>query len=396
MSGAPPSPPMPSPWRLAAAGHMSLLLGMGLGRFSYTPFIPALVEAGQYDAAAAGYIGAGNLAGYLAGALALPWLRRRLHAVTLLRLCIALSLAALVGSIFPFGFAWLAFWRFLVGAAVAVLMVLSLALVIATAPRGALGRATGTVFTGVGVGIALSGTLVPALLAQGLMQAWTGLAVLGALAGGIAWWGWGAARDLPAAAAVADTESGAAPVNRAAVWPLLAAHVLFGVGLVPHSLYWVDFIARGLGQGMAAGGLHWVLVGVGALTGTLLCGWLADRIGFAAALVLVFLGLALGIAAPALAALPAVLVLSSLVFGAQPGLSAVISGRTGQTVGPAALQRVWRWMVLAIGIGQTVGGYALVALYAATGSYAALFLCGGAAMALAALLVMPWKRPGRG
>ena len=373
---------------------MSLLLGMGLGRFSYTPFIPALVEAGRFDAAAAGYIGAGNLAGYLVGALALPWLRRRLHAVTLLRLCIALSLTALIGSIFPFGFVWLAVWRFLIGVAVAVMMVMSLALVIATAPRGMLGRATGTVFTGVGVGIALSGTLVPALLQQGLAEAWAGLALLGAVAGGIAWWGWGAARGLPAASPVAMRP--ATPPDRVdlvRIWPLLAAHVLFGVGLVPHSLYWVDFIARGLGQGMAAGGLHWILVGIGALTGTMLCGWLADRIGFAGALVAIFLALGAGIALPALFAAPAILVLSSLVFGAQPGLSAVISGRTGQVVGPESLQRVWRWMVLAIGIGQTVGGYALVALYAATGSYAALFLCGGGAMALAGLLVIP--RPGR-
>ncbi|MGE4221408.1 MAG: YbfB/YjiJ family MFS transporter [Alphaproteobacteria bacterium] len=372
---------------------MSLLLGMGLGRFSYTPFIPALVEAGQYDAAAAGYIGAGNLAGYLVGALALPWLRHRLHAVTLLRLCIALSLTALIGSIFPFGFAWLAFWRFLIGVTVAVMMVMSLALVIATAPRGLLGRATGTVFTGVGVGIALSGTLVPALLERGLAEAWTGLALIGALAGGIAWWGWGAAWDIPAAQpAVRRPATPPGRVDTARVWPLLAAHVLFGVGLVPYSLYWVDFIARGLGQGMGAGGLHWILVGIGALTGTLLCGWLADRIGFAAALVAIFLALGAGIALPALSHQPAVLVLSSLVFGAQPGLSAVISGRTGQVVGPESLQRVWRWMVLAIGIGQTAGGYALVALYAATGSYAALFLCGGGAMALAGLLAIP--RPG--
>ena len=49
-------------WRLAIAGHATLLLGMGVGRFSYTPMVPPLITTGTLTEAEAGYVGAANLA----------------------------------------------------------------------------------------------------------------------------------------------------------------------------------------------------------------------------------------------------------------------------------------------------------------------------------------------
>ncbi len=59
-------------FRLSIAGGATLLIGMGLGRFSYSPLIPALIEAGQLSAWQAGAIGASNFVGYLVGALVAP------------------------------------------------------------------------------------------------------------------------------------------------------------------------------------------------------------------------------------------------------------------------------------------------------------------------------------
>ncbi len=63
---------MPTWLRLSLAGSATLLVGMGLGRFSYSPLIPALIESGTLTAAEAGSVGASNFAGYLIGALAAP------------------------------------------------------------------------------------------------------------------------------------------------------------------------------------------------------------------------------------------------------------------------------------------------------------------------------------
>jgi hypothetical protein len=59
-----------SGWRATASALCAILVGIGLARFAYTPLIPALVEAGWFTPAEAAYLGAANLAGYLAGALA--------------------------------------------------------------------------------------------------------------------------------------------------------------------------------------------------------------------------------------------------------------------------------------------------------------------------------------
>jgi len=216
-----------------------------------------------------------------------------------LRISLIVSLASLLASVAPWGFAWLAFWRFLIGGAVAVTMIYSLAIVTRCAKTGRLGAATGIVFTGVGVGILLSGTLVPLLPQIGFGAAWGGLAAIGAVGVGIALWGWRAADgDSREASRLRPLPRLRWPVP--AVLRLICAQSLFSIGLVPHTIYWVDYLVRGLGNGIAVGGMHWVLFGAGAVSGTYLWGRLADRIGFRAAMVLVFAALAAGVAAPVL------------------------------------------------------------------------------------------------
>jgi predicted MFS family arabinose efflux permease len=373
--------------RLAVAGAATLMVGMGIGRFSYAPLVPALIQNDALSAAQAGYVGAFNLAGYLAGALVTPALRARYREAAILKVCLWLSLVCLAASILPWGFAWLVFWRFLVGCTVAVMMIGALALVTRAAPPERLGRATGIVFTGVGVGILFAGSMVPILLGSGLATAWAGLAVLGAIGVVVGHWGW-SGTDAPPAPAPA----GRAPLTSQTV-RLVGGQAMFSIGMVPYSIYAVDHAVRGLGHDIAFGGLIWALFGLGALTGTLLWGRLADRIGFGAGLSVIFAVLAVAVAMPVVWPVPAVLVISAYVFGTQPGLSAMASGRAHQVVGAAHMPLVWRWMVLGAGAGQVVGGYGLVMVYNATLSHTPVFLIGAAAMACGSMLAFPaWDR----
>jgi hypothetical protein len=61
--------PAVPPLRATVAALCANLVGIGLARFGYTPLIPALIAAGWFRPSAAVYLGAANLAGYLAGAL---------------------------------------------------------------------------------------------------------------------------------------------------------------------------------------------------------------------------------------------------------------------------------------------------------------------------------------
>ena len=201
---------MPVWLRLSIAGAATLMVGMGIGRFSYSPMIPALIEAGALTKTEAGYVGAANFAGYLAGALAAPLMRRYWGEANTLRICLLLSLASLFASILPWGFIWLVLWRGLVGACVGVMMIYCLAIATRYAPAGRLGAATGITYTGVGVGILLAGTLVPWLLDHGLAAAWTGIALVGLTGAAIAFWGWRVRGFLAGPCETSSVESGRA------------------------------------------------------------------------------------------------------------------------------------------------------------------------------------------
>ena len=128
------------------------------------------------------------------------------------------------------------------------------------------------------------------------------------------------------------------------------------------------------------------MFGLGALIGTSIWGRLADLIGFRVALVLVFISLSLGLVLPVLYPLALMLLISSIIVGAQPGCSALLSGRAQQIFGPALMPIVWRRMTLIGSIGQAIGGYLLVGLFDFTGSYPLVFLIGGIAMAGGAVI----------
>ena len=64
---------------------------------------------------------------------------------------------------------------------------------------------------------------------------------------------------------------------------------LNAVGRLPHMIFLVDFVARGLGKGVQVGSEFWVVFGIAATIGPLAVGRLADRIGFGPALRLALL-----------------------------------------------------------------------------------------------------------
>src|SRR5438270_11204850 len=154
------------------------LVGIGLARFGYTPLIPALIAAGWFAPSTAVYLGAANLAGYLAGALGARAMAARTGAPTLLRGSMLLTAASLFACALPFGFAWFFVWRFLSGGTGGVLMALAAPSVMPGIPAARRGLAGGAIFTGVGLGIAASGPLVPFLMHWGRAAAWLGLGAI--------------------------------------------------------------------------------------------------------------------------------------------------------------------------------------------------------------------------
>ena len=373
-----------SAWRATLAGLCASLVGIGLARFAYTPLIPALIAAGWFTPSQAAYLGAANLAGYLAGALLARRMAAQSAAATVLRAMMALATLAFFACAWPLSFLWFFGWRFAAGLAGGVLMVLAAPSVLSRVPASRRGLAGGVIFTGVGLGIAVSGTLVPMLLRLGLAPTWCGLGALALALTALAWCGW---PDESADSAVAGAPtSRSRPRAGPRLGALYAAYALNAAGLVPHMVFLVDFVARGLGRGIDAGAQYWVLFGLGATIGPVLSGHLADRIGFGAALRLAFLVQAAAVALLALPSGPGGLLVSSVVIGAfVPGIVPLVLGRVQELVpdDPERKKAAWSMATAAFALGQAGGAYGFAFLFAETNGYALLFALATATLLLA-------------
>lgn len=379
------TPPSHSPpvWRSVLAGMSAYLVGLGLARFAYTPLLPALVEARWFDASQAAYLGAANLAGYLAGALAANPLTSHRPARAVLQFTMLITSAALLACAWPLGFGWFFGWRFVSGFGGGVLMVLAAPAVLPRVAPDRRGMAGGLIFLGVGLGVAASGTLVPLMLQHGLALTWMGLAALALLLTALAWGGW---PQGDAAHGMAHERSARMPAS----WPLRTLWLqygLVGAAVVPHMIFLVDYVARGLGEGVVVGSHYWVAFGLGAMAGPVAGGHLADRLGFTRALQTAYL-LLLGAMAIALLGLfgrPGLLVSSVLMGALTPGVVPLVLGRVQELLAgrPALYRQAWSRATVAFATMQAVGAYGMSFLLARSGGdHALLFSLGTAAVVL--------------
>jgi predicted MFS family arabinose efflux permease len=373
-------------WRGTLAGACASLVGIGLARFAYTPLLPAIVGAHWFPASTAAYLGAANLGGYLAGALAAGSLVRRAKAATVLRAMMLLATIAFVACAFPLSFLWFFVWRFASGLSGGALMVLAAPTILAHVAPSRRGFASGAIFAGIGMGIAASGTIVPLLLRQGLTRTWLGLSLISLLLTVIAWNGWpnqDASTPQPARSHAARGKTHPTSALRA----LYVEYALNAVGLVPHMIFLVDYVARGLGKGVDTGAQYWVLYGLGAIVGPLLSGHLADRAGFAPALRAAFVIQIIAVALPALGFGSAGLIASSVLVGAfTPGIVPLVLGRVNELLAhhPAAQKGAWSTATTSFAVLQAVAAYGLSFLFSSSGGdYRMLFAIGAASLSLA-------------
>ena len=383
----------PNMWRAILSAFCASLIGIGLARFAYTPLLPAIVDAHWFEASTAAYLSAANLAGYLAGALIGRPLAARFSTIAILRITMALASFTFFACAYPLGFAWFFAWRFVAGLAGGTLMVLAAPTVLAHVAPARRGLAGGAIFMGIGAGIAASGTLAPLLLQQGLRQAWFGLGALSLLLAAAAWTGWPRGEN----AVGQPAQSGHAP-RTSSLRALYAEYALNAAGWVPHMIFLVDFVARGLGEGVEVGALYWVVFGIGATIGPLLAGHLADRIGFGAALRTAFLLEAVAVALPAGVMGQPWLIASSLVVGAfVTGTVPLVIGRIHELLPhhPAQQKRAWSLATVWFALFQAGAAYALSFLFAQSGgNYRLLFVIGSVAMILALAIDLIANRSG--
>jgi predicted MFS family arabinose efflux permease len=364
-------------WPAAWPALCATLVGVGIGRFSYTPLIPFLIASGIVSESEAAYLGAAGVLGYLFGAALAARVAVRFGMTASVRAAFALAVISLAACVPQIGFWWFLPWRILSGIAGAVLMVLGPSLMLIRTVAGERGRAGGLIYTGVGLGAVIGSLVVAPLAAGSPAYAWAALAAAAAVAALVSWSGWRAGPNLARRDPAVARVRGAPGRLGLPLLCLIGAFGADGAGFVPHTIFWVDFITRELGLGAASGAFNWLLFGLGAIAGPFAAGLMGDRLGLGAALVLVFAVKALVVVLPTITAAPPLLWLSSLVVGAlSPGIATLISARVSQLVEPARQAPVWALATLLFSLAQAGSAYGMSFAFAQSGSYRMLYAAG--------------------
>lgn len=276
----------PARWRVIVAGICALILTVGLARFAYTPMLPIMREQAGLTHWAAGWLATVNYAGYMAGTLLAASINDlgRKYLIYRCGLVIAVVSTAAMG--------WtdsVPVWsvlRFVAGFSSTAGLLLASGLVLNWLIRQGHRPQLGLHFVGLGLGIAVSGVAVAALV-QGLSwdRQWLGLGLLGIVFFGPAWlWMPPPVAVQPAAAQAASTST--TPPRRW-MWLLIAAYFCAGFGFAMGATYTVAILVK-LPLLADKGGWVWVIVGLAAAPSCFLWDRVADAVGQVRALMMAF------------------------------------------------------------------------------------------------------------
>ncbi|HTU73960.1 MAG TPA: YbfB/YjiJ family MFS transporter [Trebonia sp.] len=298
-----------SPWTVVGQAAAALAVGMGVGRFVYTPILPLMEHQAGLSASMGSNLATANYIGYFAGALIgilVPAVARSRLALRLSLLVVVITLALM--PLTRDASAWLAL-RLIAGVASALLFVIASSAMLGRLHRGAQ-HLVGWGFGGVGLGIALSGGLVLALQSTSTWRAaWWSAAILAAVLSVAAW----GLDPEPAGEATALQRRGDLPRTHRWFAALLASYSLEGIGYIIAGTFLVAAISQNSSGWLGSGA--WVLVGLAAIPASAMWAHLASRQPRSTLLLVALLIQVIGIALPSLSGGIAPALISAVLFG---------------------------------------------------------------------------------
>lgn len=363
--------------RYALAGALAMAIGMGIGRFAYTPILPGMMEGLGLTASDAGLIASANYVGYLIGAILAGggWGQGRERSMAYLGTGGTAVLTAAMGltDAMP---AFLLI-RFVAGIASAFMMIFLSTIIFSQLARTQQAGLQSLHFGGVGLGITVSAIVTGAVFVLGLgwQMNWFAAAGVSAIAFMAVVWLMGVDDYAP------PSQSRREPplVWNPALAKITLAYAIFGAGYIVTATFLIAIVRQSDGGFVVEFGV-WLAAGLAGAPSVWLWSLVARRLGLAAAFGIGCVVEAIGVVASvSIGGYGAQLLAGALLGGTFIAVTAM-GLQIGRAVAGDAPRRALAIMTAAFGVGQITGP--LLAGIAAdlTGSFFAPSI--GAAVAL--------------
>jgi predicted MFS family arabinose efflux permease len=337
---------------LITGGFLALVIAMGVGRFAYTPLLPAMQNQFGFSDEIAGSIASVNYLGYLLGALLCF---KNMRAATKLRL-FRISLIASIITTAWMGLvaqtdAWMIL-RLVSGMASAGIFIIGSSIVMGRLPQSKNSLCM-LIYSGVGVGIALSGVLSPVMIKYFNVQiSWMGLSLICFPLSLVCWF-----VLIPSAdESKADLHSnGAIKFEYPLLLPwLIVAYFCEGFGYIISGTFIVSFL-QGQSGFFSSGPVAWTIVGLAASVSIPVFHQLLKRLHLVYVLIIAHLIQGLGIVLPVLSSHWLCVISGAVLFGSTfMGITALTLS-IGKTLKPGQSQKVIGLLTAIYGVGQILG-----------------------------------------
>ena len=351
---------------------LSMCLGIGILRFSYTALLPSTREAFGWSPSFASLLGSANLLGYLIGAfwaMKLPQNKSMATYIQIAAIAGTLSLASCAwGGLPEF---WYVIWRIISGISGGLLMILSPSVVAQCCQLQDRFKINFVGFSGIGLGVLMATLFLPYIKQISTQYAWLILfsfatvicIILSLLLKEFK-------QHLTAQTPVASNEQKLGGI----FYCLLAVYSASAFAYVPHSLFWIDYLSHTLQLSPFGINSNWILYGVGSALGAFSAYTLAQKFGNITTLKILYSIYVMAIFIAIFNFSPLFTFISSFLTGLlNPAVVFLTSYSILQIYG-SAYKKLWSIATLCFATVQLVGGLSFSFLQSMGANYSQQFI----------------------
>lgn len=371
-------------YQVVLSGICALIITVGLARFAYTPLLPIMNKEAGLSLLAGGWLATFNYIGYIIGALIAANLSDLALKYKIYKVCLVVSVASTAAMGMTTDLTMWALLRFISGATSVAGMLIASGLIMNWLMRKGMQQELGLHFTGLGLGIVVSGAAIILMTAHlNWAEQWYWMATIALLFFPPAWlW-------MPQPVrAPQDVKSDATSVKASPSWMkiLIAFYFCTGFGYAIGATFIVAILGK-FEFFAQIGSVVWIIVGAAAIPSSFIWDKIARSSSTITALIVANVLETLAIVVPRFTDDTLVNVLGAILFGSTfVGIVSLTLALVGRHF-PANPAKAMAKLTISYGIAQIIAPAAAGYLATRYGGYSDSLLITGAALTVGTCLL---------